>query len=345
MVIISSLLRSALLTLLAIIAVLLPNAASARHQPSPKPLVLLSFDVELDEDEDALAKLGVDVPVSYFVTGEFAERHPELVAHLALGNTLGSHTYSHPDLAKLSPKEVHKELLLSKLILERIIGRNVDWLRAPYLSFTDEVMETARDVGYRYDSSDQEWWAREMALPGYPIATAAEGEQLASDDYFFNQRSLSDDAALAWLNDGLVERAKTGQPMLVLLHPRIIAGHAAVLRDFIGFARSRGAAFMSLDQYREAEAAVRPTEKALWVDFTNGAHSPEQTAADARQAHITDVFLMAKDPEGNWYAAGGSGADNDELFRRTLDLLHQNGIPRPRLATGEQRSGVGQAST
>jgi hypothetical protein len=64
--------------------------------------VLLSFNVEAESDAEALDKLRLDLPATYFVTGEFAQRHPDLVRRLAVrGNTVGSYGHTRADLTTL----------------------------------------------------------------------------------------------------------------------------------------------------------------------------------------------------------------------------------------------------
>lgn len=72
------------------------------QQPGQRaPLVLLTFDTEMDEDVRAIRDLGVDVPVTYFITGEFAQRNGRLVRQLAERNSIGSHGYSHGNLKEM----------------------------------------------------------------------------------------------------------------------------------------------------------------------------------------------------------------------------------------------------
>jgi peptidoglycan/xylan/chitin deacetylase (PgdA/CDA1 family) len=48
------------------------------------------------------------------------------------GITFGSHTRTHPDLTRLSPRSVERELRDSRLILEAALGQPVDSLAYPY---------------------------------------------------------------------------------------------------------------------------------------------------------------------------------------------------------------------
>jgi peptidoglycan/xylan/chitin deacetylase (PgdA/CDA1 family) len=316
----------ALLCWVVVLAAGLLSAVIARAEPpASETLVLLTFDVEADQDEILIHELSIGGPASYFVTGQFAEKHPQFVAALARGNTLGSHSYSHPDLTTLSPDQLRAELLLSKMILEKIAGRPIEWFRAPYFAVNEKVMATAREVGYRYDSSVGERWRQETPLSNYPIVSVNSNE-VATDYDLFEQRRLTDAAALNWLKALFAERTLTGQPLTILLHPRIIVQHATVLRDFVAHVRAHGGVLLSLDQYREKATGIRPTRTGVWVDFSNGPHDPNQVVQDVLAAHITDVFLMAKDPEGDWYADPATPGAGSDLFGSTLRALRAAGV-------------------
>lgn len=62
--------------------------------------------------------------------------------------SFGSHTLTHPDLTKLSQKEMKKELELSKNELERKFGRKINHLAYPFGYYNDAVIEASRKAGY-----------------------------------------------------------------------------------------------------------------------------------------------------------------------------------------------------
>lgn len=75
----------------------------------------------------------------------------ELRAGLALdGMTVGSHTWSHANLATLSPREVSTELERSRDWLRTEFGKkSVDWLAYPYGIDSREARRAAAAAGYR----------------------------------------------------------------------------------------------------------------------------------------------------------------------------------------------------
>jgi peptidoglycan/xylan/chitin deacetylase (PgdA/CDA1 family) len=80
-----------------------------------------------------------------------AATEAELRAGLALdGITVGSHTWSHANLASLSAVEVVIELERSRDWLRAEFGKNaIDWLAYPYGLDSREAHRAAADAGYR----------------------------------------------------------------------------------------------------------------------------------------------------------------------------------------------------
>jgi len=62
--------------------------------------------------------------------------------------TLGSHTLTHPFLPSLEREEAVKELLESRLQLEKILNRSVTLFSFPFGGFTDELIQLSRQAGY-----------------------------------------------------------------------------------------------------------------------------------------------------------------------------------------------------
>jgi peptidoglycan/xylan/chitin deacetylase (PgdA/CDA1 family) len=62
--------------------------------------------------------------------------------------TIGSHSYYHNDLTKLSFASLKKDLTDSKLFLENTTGKEVKALAFPYGSYTNEVVKEAKNAGY-----------------------------------------------------------------------------------------------------------------------------------------------------------------------------------------------------
>jgi peptidoglycan/xylan/chitin deacetylase (PgdA/CDA1 family) len=63
--------------------------------------------------------------------------------------TIGGHGYYHNDLAKISATSVKEDLARSKGFLENITGKEIKALAFPYGSYSKQVIEEAKQAGYR----------------------------------------------------------------------------------------------------------------------------------------------------------------------------------------------------
>lgn len=63
--------------------------------------------------------------------------------------TIGSHGYYHNDLSMIDSELMRKELTDSKRFLESLTGKEVRSLAFPYGSYSDNVVDTARECGYK----------------------------------------------------------------------------------------------------------------------------------------------------------------------------------------------------
>jgi peptidoglycan/xylan/chitin deacetylase (PgdA/CDA1 family) len=72
-----------------------------------------------------------------------------------VGIEFGSHTVSHPQLWKLSKKEIHKEVLVSKQTIEDQLGSRIELFSYPYAfpemdtDFVECLRRTLAECGYR----------------------------------------------------------------------------------------------------------------------------------------------------------------------------------------------------
>ena len=95
-------------------------------------------------------------PATFFVIGENMEAYPDLVKReVADGMLVGSHTYTHPNIAEISPGEMGLQLNVTQRLFQVITGRTMRFFRPPYLgdaspSTPREVapLLKARDLGY-----------------------------------------------------------------------------------------------------------------------------------------------------------------------------------------------------
>jgi peptidoglycan-N-acetylglucosamine deacetylase len=100
--------------------------------------VILSFDDGPipGRTEHVLATLErFGVKGAFMMVGEMADLHPELARRVAMeGNTIGSHTYKHPNLDTLSFDMAMAEIARGEAAVTKATGTDVNFFRFPYLA-------------------------------------------------------------------------------------------------------------------------------------------------------------------------------------------------------------------
>jgi cellulose synthase/poly-beta-1,6-N-acetylglucosamine synthase-like glycosyltransferase/peptidoglycan/xylan/chitin deacetylase (PgdA/CDA1 family)/spore germination protein YaaH len=85
------------------------------------------------------------VPATFFMIGENALTQRALLTRMvAEGHEIGSHTYTHPNLATVSPRQVKYELNTTQRLFQAFTGRSLRLFRAPY--FGDAEPSTADEI-------------------------------------------------------------------------------------------------------------------------------------------------------------------------------------------------------
>ena len=103
---------------------------------------------------DTLASRGVSA--TFFVIGENAEVHPELLRReLAEGDEIGNHTFTHPNLALVGKRTTRLQLSATERLIEAVINRRTALWRPPYFgdaepTTNDELIPVsiAQELGY-----------------------------------------------------------------------------------------------------------------------------------------------------------------------------------------------------
>ncbi|MEZ5692007.1 MAG: poly-beta-1,6-N-acetyl-D-glucosamine N-deacetylase PgaB [Rickettsiales bacterium] len=287
--------------------------------------VLLTFDVEKIGDAAKLKSLDIKVPATYYVLGKFAKENRDFVKGLATEyNTIGSHAYTHANLKEIPIDTAELELKSSKDLLEELSGRPVVWFRAPYLEYSDDVMQKVKEQGYLYDSSDHERWRKQGTLPEMPISSQDGTANVVSDYDIFIRNELRQEEALNWLKERYKEREKTKRPLVILLHPSIISEHASVLHDFIKFVQQEGGEFLSSDSWLKQYNDVPFNNVGLWVDYSVSKPNADTLIADARRIKTTDIYLMVADHEGHEYFS--RTPQDEDVFGEMAAKLKKAGL-------------------
>ncbi|MBT2733637.1 glycosyltransferase [Bacillus sp. ISL-7] len=107
---------------------------------------------------------------SFFIIGENALQHPELVNKMYKeGHEIGNHTFTHPDVASITPFQTRMELNANQRLFQEITGHSMTLFRPPYVANAEpstkselEPILRAQDMGYTMvgELIDSDDWQR-----------------------------------------------------------------------------------------------------------------------------------------------------------------------------------------
>lgn len=105
-------------------------------QLNPDKLIALTFD---DGPDRAVTERILDIldaksaKATFFVLGRNARKYPETLRRIrASGHDIGNHTYSHPNLLEVSPRDLEIELNATQRVLEAQLGIHTTLFRPPF---------------------------------------------------------------------------------------------------------------------------------------------------------------------------------------------------------------------
>jgi peptidoglycan-N-acetylglucosamine deacetylase len=116
----------------------LPKASEIErlNQPSTSKEVVLTFD---DGPDPEYTKKILEilkehhVKATFFIIGKDAIEHPDIVKQLYQeGYEIGNHTFSHPNIYKISDQQLKLELNMNERIIQAITGHSSSLFRSPY---------------------------------------------------------------------------------------------------------------------------------------------------------------------------------------------------------------------
>lgn len=110
----------------------------------PKKLVLTFDDGPSAEFTPKILDIlkSRNVPAAFFIVGLEAEQNLPLLKRIFKeGYEIGNHTFTHPNIAKVSRAEALRELKLTRLLLESVTGHSTILFRAPYNADSEPVTQ------------------------------------------------------------------------------------------------------------------------------------------------------------------------------------------------------------
>jgi peptidoglycan/xylan/chitin deacetylase (PgdA/CDA1 family) len=91
-----------------------------------------------------------DVPATFFVTGDFAQRYPDRVRSMAAaGHRVGNHSDTHPDFTTLTAAEQVDQIQQAEAKIRDLTGTStLPWFRFPFGASTPAAIDTVNRQGY-----------------------------------------------------------------------------------------------------------------------------------------------------------------------------------------------------
>lgn len=88
------------------------------------------------------------VPATFFVIGRHVMEYPELTRQIdRAGMEIANHSYTHPNLTKLSETRIAQEILRTQAAVQTVVGKTPRYLRPPGGNWNPKVAAVARTWG------------------------------------------------------------------------------------------------------------------------------------------------------------------------------------------------------
>ncbi|HLT56230.1 MAG TPA: polysaccharide deacetylase family sporulation protein PdaB [Bacillota bacterium] len=128
-----------------------PAAISRGNKEQPN--IALTFNISWGEEKvhDILDQLKEhQVQATFFLSGEWAERHPAIVEKISEGNhEIGMLGYRYKSYLKQEKDQVRKDLLYAKEIFRKLGYEDIHLVRPPSGQFNKEILELTEGLGFQ----------------------------------------------------------------------------------------------------------------------------------------------------------------------------------------------------
>lgn len=131
---------------------------------TPNKQVAISFDAAWGADKtDGILEIlkEYNVSATFFLVGFWVDEYEEEVKKISdAGIEIGTHSESHPDMAKLDAETIKTELTTSIEKIEKITNKKVELFRAPFGSYNNTLLEQAENMGLitiQWDVDTLDW--------------------------------------------------------------------------------------------------------------------------------------------------------------------------------------------
>ena len=133
---------------------------------------------------DGLKERGV--VATFFVTGEHASLHPDVIKRMQEeGHLIGNHTYSHMQLTKKNREKFKEELVRTNEVLQEITGVEVEYVRPPYGSWDKSFEAELNMIPVLWTIDPLDWCSSNVGcITDRIVKKAGENEIILMHDYY-----------------------------------------------------------------------------------------------------------------------------------------------------------------
>lgn len=158
-------------------------------QTSDNKKIALTFDdgphpYYTEQLLDGLKERGV--VASFFVTGEHATLHPDIIKRMhEEGHLIGNHTYSHMQLQDATKEEFKEELIATSEVIEEIIGEEVIYVRPPYGTWDKTLEQELNMIPVLWTIDPLDWCSDNVScITSRVVEKADENDIILMHDYY-----------------------------------------------------------------------------------------------------------------------------------------------------------------
>lgn len=126
--------------------------------------VAISFDAAwgADKTEEIIEVLKeYNASATFFLVGFWVDKYPEMVKAIdEAGLEIGTHSNTHPDMAKLDYETIKSELEISMSKITSLINKDIKVFRPPYGSYNNTLLTTCDELGLKaiqWDVDSLDW--------------------------------------------------------------------------------------------------------------------------------------------------------------------------------------------
>ncbi len=127
-----------------------------------------------------------DVVATFFVTGEHAALHPDVILRMQQeGHLIGNHTYSHIQLTVGNRETFKAELVKTSETIKEITGEDVEYVRPPYGAWDKSLEGELNMFPVLWSVDPLDWCSEDAAcIANKVISKAEEGDIILMHDYY-----------------------------------------------------------------------------------------------------------------------------------------------------------------